>query len=183
MQIFINLVESLNSPVYSAPPCISSWVHQVVVDDSREPCLVYSSWPSSYHTWQQSISLSHHLLLTYQVVQIAWSVTWPSVFRYCCHLEQHPCMPAMHCTQWEITHWTSHSRTVFFHQLIEKWMNVSALRWFRDTVIWYCALTLLVGHQEEHPSCKNWVIRYRCGCLSVVRCRLFAYDHMVSLPS
>jgi len=138
MQIFINLVESLNSPVYSVPPCISSWVHQVIVDDSREPCLYYSSWPSSYHTWQQSISLSHHLLLTYQVVQIAWSVTWPSVFRYCCHLEQHPCMPAMHCTQWEITHWTSHSRTVFIYQLIEKWMNVSALRCFPDTVLWHC---------------------------------------------
>jgi len=36
-------------------------------------------------------------------------------------------------------------------------------------------LTLLVGHQEEHPDCKNWVMRCWCGYLSGVRCRLFAY--------
>ena len=37
------------------------------------------------------------------------------------------------------------------------------------------ALTQLVGHQEEHPACKNWVMRYWCGYLSAARCRLFAY--------
>jgi len=37
------------------------------------------------------------------------------------------------------------------------------------------APTLLVGHQEEHPACKNWVMRCWCGHLSGVRCRLFAY--------
>ena len=39
----------------------------------------------------------------------------------------------------------------------------------------FSALTLLVGRQEEHPACKNWVMRCWCDCLSGARCRLFAY--------
>jgi len=39
----------------------------------------------------------------------------------------------------------------------------------------FSALKLLVGHQEEHPACKNWVMRCWCGYLSGARCRLFAY--------
>jgi len=39
----------------------------------------------------------------------------------------------------------------------------------------FCAFTLLVGRQEEHPACKNWVMRCWCGYLSGARCRLFAY--------
>ena len=39
----------------------------------------------------------------------------------------------------------------------------------------FSALTLLVGCQEEHPACKNWVMRCWCGYLSGARCRLFAY--------
>jgi len=38
----------------------------------------------------------------------------------------------------------------------------------------FSALTLLVGRQEEHPACKNWVVRYWHGCLSGVRCKWFA---------
>jgi len=37
------------------------------------------------------------------------------------------------------------------------------------------ALTLLAGCQEDHPACKNWVMRCLCGYLSAARCRLFAY--------
>jgi len=36
-------------------------------------------------------------------------------------------------------------------------------------------LTVLVGHQEEHPACKNWVMRCWCGYVSGTRCRLFTY--------
>ena len=43
------------------------------------------------------------------------------------------------------------------------------------TVCAFRALTLLVGRQEEHPACKNWVMKCWCGCLSGARCRLFAY--------
>ena len=39
----------------------------------------------------------------------------------------------------------------------------------------FSALTLLAGCQEEHPACKNWVMRCWCGYLSGSRCRLFAY--------
>ena len=49
-----------------------------------------------------------------------------------------------------------------------------------STVKWqqiaFSALTLLVGRQEEHLACKNWVMRCWCGYLSVVRHRLFAYS-------
>jgi len=37
------------------------------------------------------------------------------------------------------------------------------------------ALTLLVGRQEEHLACKNWVTMFFCGYLCGTRCRLFAY--------
>ena len=36
----------------------------------------------------------------------------------------------------------------------------------------FSALTLLVGWQEGHPSCKNRVVGCQCGCLSGARCRL-----------
>jgi len=34
------------------------------------------------------------------------------------------------------------------------------------------ALTLLVGRQEEHPACKNWVMGFWHGYLSEVRCKI-----------
>ena len=46
------------------------------------------------------------------------------------------------------------------------------------TVLQQCAfsaLTLLVGHPEEHQACKNRVMVCWCGYLSASRCRLFAY--------
>jgi len=36
------------------------------------------------------------------------------------------------------------------------------------------ALTLLVGHQEEHPARKNCVMRWWYGYLSGARCRWLA---------
>ena len=41
--------------------------------------------------------------------------------------------------------------------------------------MFFSALTLLLGRPEEHPACKNWVMRCWCGYLSGARCRLFAY--------
>ena len=38
-----------------------------------------------------------------------------------------------------------------------------------------CALTLLAGHQEKHPACKNCVMRCWHGHLSGARGRFFAY--------
>ena len=36
----------------------------------------------------------------------------------------------------------------------------------------FSALTLLVGQQEGHPACKNWVVWCWRGYLSGARCRL-----------
>ena len=40
----------------------------------------------------------------------------------------------------------------------------------------FSALTLLIGWQEGHPACKNWVVRYWRGYLSGARCKWFAYS-------
>jgi len=45
--------------------------------------------------------------------------------------------------------------------------------WWLEVLFSFSALTLLVGHQEEHPACKNWVMRCWCSYLSVAMCRLF----------
>ena len=45
--------------------------------------------------------------------------------------------------------------------------------WLRTLFATYAisALTLLVGHQEEHhPACRNWVTRCWCGFLYAARC-------------
>jgi len=44
----------------------------------------------------------------------------------------------------------------------------------------FCALTLLVGCQEEHPACKIWVMRCLHGYQSGPRCKWFA--HLMQLP-
>ena len=46
----------------------------------------------------------------------------------------------------------------------------------------FSALTLLVGRQEEHAACRNWVMRWWCGYLSGARCRLFAYGPAIAIP-
>jgi len=39
----------------------------------------------------------------------------------------------------------------------------------------FTALTVLVGRQEEHPACKNWVMMCWRGYLSGVRGKWFAW--------
>ena len=41
-----------------------------------------------------------------------------------------------------------------------------------STMVAFSALTLLVGRQEGHPVCKNWVVGCWHGYLSGARCRL-----------
>jgi len=43
-----------------------------------------------------------------------------------------------------------------------------------ENLVAFSALTLLVGHQEEHPASKKMISCW-CGYLSEVKCRLFAY--------
>ena len=50
----------------------------------------------------------------------------------------------------------------------------------------FSALTLLVGRQEGHPACKNWVVGYWHGYLSGAMCKQFAYgpaDHTATPSS
>ena len=44
-------------------------------------------------------------------------------------------------------------------------------KWRRWQSIAFSALTLLVGQQEKHPACKNWVVGCWRGYLSGARCR------------
>ena len=44
----------------------------------------------------------------------------------------------------------------------------------------FSALTRLAGRQEEHPACKNCVMRCWCGYLSGARCILFPADATAS---
>jgi len=47
----------------------------------------------------------------------------------------------------------------------------------------FSALTLLVGQQEGHPVCENWVVRYWHGYLYGVSCKWFAYYPDDATPS
>jgi len=78
--------------------------------------------------------------------------------------------PASDCVLLQPSRWRRH--LVFL-------INVSLHASGNIAVLWWAcafsALTLLVGRQEEeHPACKNWVMRCWRGCLSWARCRLFA---------
>ena len=56
--------------------------------------------------------------------------------------------------------------------------NVSDMACFvsSESVIFsFSSLMLLVGWQEGHLACKNWVVRYWLGYLSGARCKWFAY--------
>jgi len=46
---------------------------------------------------------------------------------------------------------------------------------FSCAIVGFFALTLLVGRQEEHSACRNWVMTCWCGYLSGARCRLLAF--------
>jgi len=59
-------------------------------------------------------------------------------------------------------------------QMTSRTMQLSAVhvRTPLPSVLWHCVVW---RHQEEHPACKNWVMRCWCGYVSGARCRLFAY--------
>ena len=71
------------------------------------------------------------------------------------------------------------SATLMFYEHLNGhnvWFDFSFQRYILYGLLCaFSALTLLVGHQEEHLAWKNWVMRCWCGYLSGARCRLFAY--------
>ena len=56
----------------------------------------------------------------------------------------------------------------FSTRLLCNWFHFLCLYFYYS----FSALTLLVGQQEGHPACKNWVVGCWRGCLSGSRCRL-----------
>ena len=78
---------------------------------------------------------------------------------------------------WDLDCWTwqLHSHKCSWLQCHSISHNESDHWWLVGLHFAFSALTLLAGRQEEHPACKNWVMRCWCGYLSGVRCRLFAY--------
>ena len=58
---------------------------------------------------------------------------------------------------------------------INKWLSSEFKTSYQREIFAFSALTLLFERQEEHPACKNWVMRCWRGYLSGERCRLFAY--------
>ena len=85
-----------------------------------------------------------------------------------------------------VCHWQSYpvralpSVTTFWQELITVLFSASDsfsrfLALYKFVCICICAfsaLTLLVGWQEGHPTCKNWVVGCGHGYLSTARCRL-----------
>ena len=65
------------------------------------------------------------------------------------------------------------------------WRTLYISAKFESPVHQYCTSTILAvvpsvlwqltGYQEEHPVCKNWVMRCWCGYLYTARCRFFGY--------
>jgi len=63
--------------------------------------------------------------------------------------------------------------------LQEQWKESSSCinydiiyKWTCNQITAFSALTMLVGRQEGHPACKNWVVGCWRGYLSGARCKL-----------
>ena len=79
---------------------------------------------------------------------------------------------------WDLDCWTwqLHSHKCSWLQCHSISHNESDHWWLVGLHFAFSALTLLAGWQEEHPACKNWVMRCWCGyleqdadCLHVVQ--------------
>jgi len=62
------------------------------------------------------------------------------------------------------------------------WITVSLHSHLHQGIAYNSALMLLVGRQERHPACKNWVVGYWHGYLSGATCRLAYMAQLMPLP-
>ena len=74
--------------------------------------------------------------------------------------------PSLCRTERKTSDYTKHSRNS------QTWSSEEILFSVNGQRLAFIALTLLVGRQEGHPACKNWVVRCWRGYLSGARCRL-----------
>ena len=88
---------------------------------------------------------------------LCWLTLWHRMYVYC-------------CADWLcVLPWG-------FHQCCRVyWTAIKNSTGIIQLLLAFSALTLLVGRQERHPACKNWVMRYWRGYLSGVRWKWFAY--------
>ena len=73
------------------------------------------------------------------------------------------CSCSVNCSHCSINHWTS----IWCLCTVDRYFA----NLFQTCLIAFSALTLLVGRQEGHPACKNWVVGCWHGYLSGARCR------------
>jgi len=75
-------------------------------------------------------------------------------------------------------HWVHSASEIKFPYFVQSFPNYNSLTVSDVTHTHtgtFSALTKLVGWQEGHPACKNWVVRYWHGYLSEARCKQFVY--------
>ena len=78
--------------------------------------------------------------------------------------------------------WSGYSTLLYFALRYVRLLAVHSILHLLALVVGCYQLPLLFlplvlsrcWRQEEHPACKNWVIKCWCGYLSGARCRLFA---------
>jgi len=83
-------------------------------------------------------------------------------------------VPTRHVYAWVVLHF-SKQLLVLSTDSVSVLRRLCCFQFSAYISIAFSALTLLVGRQEEHLACKNWVIRCWCGYMAGARCRLFAY--------
>ena len=95
----------------------------------------------------------------------------------CCGISKSRCWLSVSISPHNVTRNTLH-----IHRTYMNYEHISSTEQYqvKKMLLMSCfcafsALTLLVGWQEGHPACKNWVMRYWHGYLSGARCKWFAY--------
>jgi len=112
-------------------------------------------------TWE-----NHHTLVS----SFHWSLL-DTRWKGHCHLYASSLMPETQmsvCTTHNCIHLITQQCTATSLQLLPPLHIMYSL--FHS----FSALMLLVGRQEGHLACKNWVVRYWHGYLSGARCKWFA---------
>jgi len=119
-------------------------------------------------TWMMQIQFQHHPLGTLLASGCAsgyesFDALWSSTLRVCILKPSNTDVFDIksHCYHMQ---WT-----------VEGFFGIVSLCFF--VCVWniFSGLTLLVGWQEGHLACKNWVVRYWRSYLSGARCKWFAY--------
>jgi len=119
-------------------------------------------------TWMIQIQFQHH----------HWEHGWHWDAHLARKVLMHCEVPLYVCVYWNPQTLTCLTLKVIVTTCSELWkvfLASSVCVFF--VCVWniFSGLTLLVGWQEGHLACKNWVVRYWHSYLSGARCKWFAY--------